>query len=336
MKRSSIIALAITLSLFLVSSLAMAGIYMDEGFEGAVAFQDQNFPVRDATVTEPTPAIIAVKGIRLRAYEDSASYTSATVVTNTGSVTTEAFFEGLKSLKLASGQTVGSDAFGQRGSGNFRTWQFAVSAASAAFSQAAGTVVGSFTIDWDYAGKVAGEGFLQIDLVVESATKMNIVIENNGANVGSFAPGEWRVVSVIIYPRNFAPNDLEDEWDGTDTLSGTTKGPHGQKLAAGAHVFVGTQATSGPGYSRVLPAEIGTGWDVGASGESITLNSWFLTAKNGGAIYVDNLYWDNYFHDPTIDAAPASHEANARLMAFDKQSGPVAPPEASARTWDLY
>jgi len=339
----------------LVQNARAGNIFMDENFEGATPFVDQNWPVfgtpagLNAVQVEPTAQIIAVKGVCLRSWDDDpARTTPKPTVANTGTVVSTRYFLGSNCLQLAAGQSVsgGKTSYVSAGGGEYKVFQFAVSTAPEAISLAPGTVIGHFKEDWSTTTTTEIQGSLVLQVRVGSGNQIEIYSVNTSSVIATMdaGTGNWALISMITQIRDPASITTYGPftWWAFDPLTSVDKGPAvapDTTLPSGIHVFVNSKTEA----VYVLPDQIGTGWGNDNSDtppdtfESVELG-WEIVAENG-TLFVDDMYWDSGYHKDTrpgdTNTYKFAEEESARMKAFDQAPSEGAPPLLGAKNWEI-
>lgn len=326
---------------------SQANIYIDETFEGASALVDQNWPVQDDNTTAPTPEIVAVKGINIRA-GGTGSLTPKPTITSSGSIVSTRYFLGAKSYQLESGESVALAPVDYNGkaTGEVRLIQFAVSTDAASAALTSGTIIGHFKHDWSVVTAGTVETSAVFNFVANGNGGVDIICANNAATVATLAPGpgQWALLSFItqIRPDPPATGGHTGTWQAQDPFTLAYKGPvTGTEptdfpvLNSGIHVYCNSKTET----FLLLPDEIGAGWGNDNDGDNSVLNSaeisWEIKALNGGTLFIDDLYWDAGYKGDFNQKC--TQEMAARMKDFNQAtsepSGP--PPAAASSTWQL-
>lgn len=334
-----------TLFVLAAASVSAGNIYVDETFEGASAFIDRNYPVT-GEASPPTATTIAVKGANLRAYDtDAANTLPKPIFANTGTMVSTRHFQGAKSLQLASGQSLSVAPFivGD-GYGEFRFFQFAISATPETCNLPAGTKVGHYKSNWSTTTKNTVQASMLLDFVVNSSKSIDVVCRNTTSSVvATFqgGTGRWMLFSIITNIRRVETDPQPVfYWEALDPLTSLYKGPvtglepaSFPQILAGMHFF----ANSKTECAYVVPESIGPGWgndnlDTPADLLNTADLGWELVAENGGTLFIDNLYWDCGRNTPDKQSQGFSQEQSSRMAEFYQLSNETGP--SAAKDWD--
>jgi len=350
-----------------LSVCANATLYIHEDFEDATPLENLGFPLQPlGNGTMPDAAQMARRGINLRGHSDQgiwnpggspAEYNDVDPplsLTATGSVTKERMFLGAQSYKLDSGEKIATNEFAHRFWGWSKDYQFAI-AVDGASLQPTGTKIGHFKIEWYcppadpplavFTGTEPVNATFELELIMSGPNAVNVVCANNGAVVGTLTGdvSNWLLLSILevtktddpdfdyynwdpvmLVAKGPIPNDLVGEPDATTFTS----------LDGGMHVYVGSKRNA----ATIVPAAtLNPLW--GNYGDQATqsrpyLIRWEIAAENGGALYVDNLFWNLAGHQ---NAGTRGHESEVsqRMLPFDQATTEVFQ-GAAARDWELY
>jgi hypothetical protein len=324
-----------------IASTASAAIYLDEDFEGAAAFIDNNWPVKTYPGSAPTPASVAVKGANLRSYDGSGTKPT---FSNTGTMTSARHFLGAKSLQLASGQSVALSPvpYLYPDIGELRFFQFAVSTDAASAALAPGTVIGEYKSDWSTTDTTTIRATMTIQFRVNAAHKIEAYCVNTSSVVGTFngGAGSWLLLSRIANIRYVSPPTLWDSsWQAYDPLTATYKGPvTGTEPTTFTQIQSGIRlyANSKSAFSQVLPDQIGANW--GNNNDAVPANTldtcelgWSITALNGGTLFVDDIYMDGGYHSNYANGW--DQEQAARMKEFNQATNEPPQTGTAAKDW---
>jgi len=362
------VCLAAVALLAFAATNAGAIIYLDEDFEGTV-FVDQGWFYQDATTPADFPLL---QGIQLRLYGAPADYDEWSggmpdgyhdvSMTNTGTVTTSRFFDGAKCLRLASGQSLRPASFPWRRIDWTSVLQFAVSTNAETVGLAEGTEVGRFSIDYSTNGTdLTPEVTVAIKFVVNASAGVDIIVDNNDTTIGTLTglAGNWHLITVVSDTQLNATGSasLPYAWQLYDEYVDVCyKGPqplHPEVLPPGTPGYVMLDAgiyiyvDSNDEATSLSYTALGSSW--GNSSTLVNYNTirltyetgWEIAAKNGGTLYIDDLYWDGSGHN--VATQEATKEEAARIDDYAKattepeEGGPTPTPSpAGVKSWDLY
>jgi hypothetical protein len=332
--------------LMLSAAPAFAGdIYLDDDFEGAAAFADLDWAIKDDTAGAiPTaPQIASTQGINVHAVNGNADQTLPKVtVVNQGALSTAKAYSGTKSVQLNSGQAIrlGNPNYVNRVLNWHMVFQFAFAADDATYALPPGTQVGHYKQDWNTASPVDDipEVSYQLNFVKNATGGIDVIVAGANIKVATLTQGlGWAIVSMIA-----TKNDVIgwNYWEAYDLINNAYRGPQPAgdpyngvgdyaQLTRGIRAFV----NSNNGELRTSE-EIGANWAAANNANNTALVGWEIVAENGATLFVDDMFWAHgLFQDGKMAGSGITKGGAARLIDF---VGPGQEPSADARDWQLF
>jgi hypothetical protein len=347
-------ATAFAVAISALTGRARANLYCDENFEG-MPFAPNAWPYHNDA--EPvSPQMQALQGLELLANSSDTAYQGVTLAANEGEVTDERYFQGARSYRLASGQklAVGRAQFPTQHIGWYRIWQFALAVDANAAAQSAGTIVGyfqeSFSTNPD--NKSTPTDDIRINLVANGRGGVDIQCSKDPSATAlktiEGKRGHWALLTIVQQhataedgradsPQKWVANGSDGKWKGPlpsvplDTLNVETADEDFYQMPTGYNIFVDSTASPRLTIGRDV---LGEAWGTGDGSETPQEISWEFAAANGGALYIDDLYWSGGGFDSYGNLM--FQEFSRRLDPFDLTSAEGPPIAAACPAWMLY
>lgn len=366
MKKVKFLLVAIfCVSMMMLALNASATIYLDENFDKAQVFYNNNFT--GDTATTPTFAIqnqgINVKAERLGNPSDPAA-TTFTMTSAQVSRTNERYFSGPYSCKLTGNATSATLSVigtplkpitgGWQQMGPNRMWQLAIGTNKASAEQPAGTRLGHFSILYSTAGTTAKLPNAALGLVFLSNSKKTVdVICTTTLNATTYKVGEirgyagsWGLITIVQQP-NADGNSQPWVLPAANNVSPVTYSYRGPQPTV-PNPAMGTDSNWGQmptGYSIFMNSnqqavvltrtELGSKWGNTGTQASPVDFGWELVAENNNVLYVDDMLWANFRNNPGAADGANVVEVGTRCKAFNaptEESGVAA----AGPSWMLY